>query len=61
MTGFPLAINLSANLLSNCRDGELFATARFVKAGRRVTTIRTIVESDKGKLLLDVTTSHVAS
>lgn len=28
-SGFPLAINLSANLLSNCRDGELRATACF--------------------------------
>ncbi|NMT63497.1 PaaI family thioesterase [Marinobacter orientalis] len=61
MTGFPVAINLSANLLSNCREGELIATARFVKKGRRVSTVRTIVESGQGKLLLDVTTSHVAS
>ncbi|MEZ5896239.1 MAG: PaaI family thioesterase [Parvularculaceae bacterium] len=61
MSGFPLAINLSANLLSNCRNGELTATARFLREGRRVTTIRTIVESEQGKTLLDVTTSHVAS
>lgn len=61
MTGFPLAVSMSANLLSNCRDGELHSTARFVKQGRRVTTIRTTVESDRGKLLLDLTTSHVAS
>ena len=61
MTGFPLAINLSANLVANCRDGKLRATARFVRAGRRVSVIRTTVETDEGKLLLDLTSSHVAS
>lgn len=61
MSGFPLAINLSANLLSNCRDGQLHATATFVKKGRRVSTVRTIVTSDDGKQLLDLTTTHIAS
>ncbi|MCR9138147.1 MAG: PaaI family thioesterase [Alphaproteobacteria bacterium] len=61
MSGFPLAINLSANLLSNCRDGALHATASFVKKGRRVSTVRTIVTSDEGKQLLDLTTTHIAS
>lgn len=61
MSGFPLAINLSANLVSNCRDGELRASASFVKKGRRVSTVRTTVESDSGKVLLDLTTTHIAS
>lgn len=61
MTGFPLAINLTANLLSNCREGKLHATAGFVKKGRRISTIRTIVNSDKGKQLLDLTTTHFAA
>jgi uncharacterized protein (TIGR00369 family) len=61
MSGFPLAINLSANLLSNAQEGELRAVARFVKKGRRVSTLRTEVISDQGKVLLDMTTTHVAA
>ncbi|WAB96215.1 PaaI family thioesterase [Pseudomonas putida] len=61
MAGFPLAINLSANMLSNSSEGRLIATARFVKRGRKVSTIRTTVESDQGRLLLDMTTTHIPS
>lgn len=61
MAGFPLAINLSANMLSNSSKGKLIATARFVKRGRKVSTIRTTVESDEGRLLLDMTTTHIPS
>ena len=61
MTGFPLAINLSANLVSNCKNGIIFAQSTYIKKGRRVSTIRTTVRSDQGKLLLDMVTSHVSS
>ena len=61
MSGFPLAINLSATLLSNCKDGELRATAHYVKKGRHISTIRTQVALDQGKVLLDLTTTHVAA
>lgn len=61
MSGFPLAINLSANLLSNSSEGRLIAKAYFVKRGRRISTIRTTVESDEGRLLLDMTTTHIPS
>lgn len=61
MQGFPLAITLSANLLSNCRDGYLHARSRFMKKGRRVSTVTTEVTSDEGKLLLVLTTTHVAA
>lgn len=61
MQGFPLAITLSANLLANCREGYLHAQARFVKKGRRVSTVRTKVTSDEGKVLLDLTTTHVVA
>ena len=57
--GFPLAINLNANLLSNQRGGEVRAEARFVRQGRRVTVVRTLVTGDNGKLLAEVTTNHV--
>jgi len=57
--GFPLAINLTANLLSNQRGGEIFAEARFVRKGKRVTVVRTRVTGDDGRLLAEVTTTHV--
>jgi len=57
--GFPLAINVNANLLGNQRGGEIFAEARFVRKGKRVTVVRTRVTGDKGRLLAEVTTTHV--
>jgi 1,4-dihydroxy-2-naphthoyl-CoA hydrolase len=61
MKGFPLAISLNANLLGNVKDGALRAEAVFVKQGRSVTVVRTTVSDAAGKLLADVTTSHVMS
>jgi 1,4-dihydroxy-2-naphthoyl-CoA hydrolase len=57
--GFPLAINLNANLLSNQRGGAIKAEARFVRKGRRVTVVRTLVTGDDGRILAEVTTNHV--
>ncbi len=61
MQGFPLAINLNANLLGNSKSGTFTATSNFVKKGKAVSVIRTTVTDDTGKLIADVTTSHVAS
>ena len=57
--GFPLAINLSTNLLGNQREGKIKAEARFVRSGKRVTVIRTRVTGTQGRLLAEVTTTHV--
>jgi uncharacterized protein (TIGR00369 family) len=57
--GFPLAINLNANLLGNQRGGEVRAEARFVRKGKRVTVVRTQVIGDNERLLAEVTTNHV--
>ena len=57
--GFPLVINLNANLLSNQRGGEILAEARFVRKGKRVTVVRTRVRGDDDRLLAEVTTTHV--
>jgi uncharacterized protein (TIGR00369 family) len=57
--GFPLAINLNANLLGNQRGGEILAEARFVRKGKRVTVIRTRVTGGNGRLLAEVTTTHI--
>ena len=59
--GFQLAIDLHAALVGNQRDGELCAEARFVRRGRRVTVVRTRVTGAEGRLLLDMTTTHVPS
>jgi 1,4-dihydroxy-2-naphthoyl-CoA hydrolase len=59
--GFQLAIDLHAALVGNQRDGELFAEARFVRRGKRVTVVRTRVTGAEGRLLLDMTTTHVPS
>jgi 1,4-dihydroxy-2-naphthoyl-CoA hydrolase len=59
--GFPLAINLSAALLGNQKEGKFVATSEFVKRGRQVTVVRTTVTGEGGRLVADVTTSHVAS
>jgi len=57
--GFPLAINVTASLLGNQRGGEILAEARFVRKGKRVTVVRTRITGDKGRLLAEVTTTHV--
>ena len=57
--GFPLAINLNANLLGNQRGGDIRAEARFVRKGKRITVVRTRVTGDNGHLLAEVTTTHV--
>lgn len=57
--GFPLAINLVANLLGNQKEGTFEATSVFVKKGKRVSVVRTTVTGAGGRLIADVTTSHV--
>ena len=57
--GFPLAINLVANLLGNQKDGSFEATSVFVKKGRRLSVVRTTVTGEGGRVIADVTTSHV--
>lgn len=61
MQGFPLAISLNANLVSNQTDGSFTATSVFVKKGKTVSVIRTTVTGAGERLIADVTTSHVFS
>ncbi len=56
---FWVGIDLHAAMLSNQKGGELLAESRVVRAGRRVTVIRTVVTGDHGKTLAEVTTTHV--
>lgn len=57
--GFPLAINLNAGFLGNQKDGMFKATSTFVKRGRQLSVVRTTITGDGGRLIADVTTSHI--
>lgn len=61
MKGFPLAININANLLGNNTAGAFVAKSNYVKKGRTVSVVKTIVTDASGKLIAEVTTSHVQS
>jgi uncharacterized protein (TIGR00369 family) len=61
MRGFPLAISLNANFVSNQSEGKFKAIASFVKRGKTVSIVRTIVYGEGDKLITDVTTNHVLS
>ena len=61
MKGFPLAIALSANFLTNQSEGTFRATATFVKRGRTVSLVRTRVTGESDRLIADITTNHVLS
>lgn len=61
MTGFPLAITLNANLVANQKTGTFIAESSFVKRGRTVSVVRTLVRGENDRLIADVTTNHVYS
>jgi 1,4-dihydroxy-2-naphthoyl-CoA hydrolase len=61
MKGFPLAISLNANFLGNQKEGSFKAISTFVKKGKTVSVVRTSVMGADGKLIADITTSHVLS
>ena len=57
--GFPLAVDLHTVLLGNQSDGELTATARIVRRGGKLVVVRTEVTGAKGRLLIEMTTTHL--
>ena len=61
MDKFPVAVTLNVQLLSNRQSGTLKATATWVKRGRRISTIRTVVCDEGGSILLDFTSTHVSA
>lgn len=61
MKGFPLAISINANLLGNNTAGAFLAKSNYVKKGRTVSVVKTTVVDASGKLIAEVTTSHVQS
>ena len=61
MAGFPLCITLNANFISNQKEGTFKAVATFVKKGKSVSVVRTIVYGKSDRLIADVTTNHLAA
>ena len=61
MAGFPLAITLNANFVSNQKEGTFRAVSTFVKKGKSVSVVRTVVYGKSDRLIADVTTNHVAA
>jgi 1,4-dihydroxy-2-naphthoyl-CoA hydrolase len=61
MASFPVAVTLNAQLLANRTEGVLTATARWVKKGRRISTVRTEVTDSAGKVLMELTSTHVSA
>ena len=61
MKGFPLAMNLNANFIGNQTEGTFKAVASYVKRGRTVSVVRTLVYGAGEKLIADITTNHVFS
>ena len=59
MTGFPLAIHLGAHFLHNQSGGTLRAVSTYVRRGRSVSVVRTLVHGEDERLIADVSTSHV--
>lgn len=57
--GFPLAVTLNANFAGNQKEGKLKAVASFVKKGKTVSIVRTIVSGENDRLIADVTTNHI--
>jgi uncharacterized protein (TIGR00369 family) len=60
-SGFPLALTLNVVLLGNRSDGVITATSEFVKRGRTIATVRTLVSGPDGRPLLELTSTHLYS
>ena len=57
--GFPLAIDLHTTLMGNQKDGEIKAESRFVRRGSMIMVIRTKITGKDGRLLAELTSTHV--
>jgi uncharacterized protein (TIGR00369 family) len=57
--GFPLAIDLHTVVTGNESAGILTATATTTKRGKKLVVIRTEVRGETGRLMIDMTTTHL--
>lgn len=58
-SGFPIAVDLHTVLSGNERTGDLIATSTTVKRGGKLIVIRTEIRGETGRLLIDMTTTHL--
>ncbi len=57
---FPLTIQLSSNFVRNTNQGTVRAEARPIHRGRSTTVVETRVTDEAARLLIVVTTTHLA-
>jgi len=57
--GFTLGVSLNANFVGNQKDGVFTANSVFVKRGRTLSVVRTMITGADARLIADVTTAHV--
>ena len=55
---FPLAINISCQLIGNVKEGFISARSEVTHLGRNITTVSTNVTAESGRLLALVNTTH---
>jgi uncharacterized protein (TIGR00369 family) len=56
---FPLAVQISTNLLRNTDHGAVIAESRLVHGGRTMMVCESTVKDEQGRLLATVTTTHL--
>lgn len=56
---FPLAIQISANLIRNTGEGAAVAEARLIHRGRTTMVAETVVRDRRGRMLAAVTSTHL--
>lgn len=59
--GFPLAINLNSQLFANVKEGELRAESSPVKKGKTLIVMRTTVQDERNRTLIELTSTHMMS
>lgn len=56
---FPLAVQISTNLLRNTDHGKIFAESRLTHGGRMMLVCDSTLKDEEGRLLATVTTTHL--
>lgn len=54
-----VTLGLNSSMLGNQRGGEVRIESTIVRAGRRVTVVRTEIRGDGGKLLSEISSTHL--
>lgn len=58
-TPFPLAVQVSANLIRNTGSGTVRAEAKLIHRGRTTMVVETAVRDEQDRLLVLATTTHL--